>query len=84
MRAGGYIGIGTGIGLALLLGSAVVPLRGQSAAPAFKFHHVHLNTLDSTKAIDFYATNFNAQRGLLGGKVPGACSSPTWTARITP
>jgi len=76
MRAARYIGIGAGIGLTLLIGSAVA-LRGQSS-PAFKFHHVHLNTVDSAKAIDFYATNFNAQRGLLGGKVPGVQAQGKW------
>jgi hypothetical protein len=53
MRAARDIGIGTGIGLALLLGSAVVSLRGQGEVSAFKFHHVHLNTVDPAKAIDF-------------------------------
>jgi len=66
------------MGLALAVCSAVVPLSGQGQPPTFRFHHVHLNTVDATKAIDFYAANFNARRDLLGGKIPGVQAQGKW------
>lgn len=37
----------------------------RAPAPAFRFHHVHLNTVDAKAAIDFYASHFNAERASL-------------------
>jgi catechol 2,3-dioxygenase-like lactoylglutathione lyase family enzyme len=49
-----------------------------AAVPAFRFHHVHLNTTSATKAIDFYTAHFNAQRGLYGGKLPAVVAQGKW------
>ena len=65
------------VGLWLVLGGGLVPpVAAQS--PAFRFHHVHLNTVDPQQAIEFYATHFNAERAALGGTVPGVRAQGKW------
>lgn len=49
--------------------SASVEAASQADAPqTFKFHHVHLNSVDAERAVDFYAKHFNAERALFGGR----------------
>ena len=52
---------------------------GQAPAtpPAFRFHHVHLNTMNTRNAIDFYASHFNAERAALG-TVPAVRAQGKW------
>lgn len=49
-----------------------------SAAPVFRFHHVHLNSVDPEKAIDFYAAHFNATRDRFAGQVPAVRAQGKW------
>ena len=75
-----------GVGMAWLAASRVDSAgQGAPAAPAappaqspFRFHHVHLNTVNAAKAVDFYATHFNAQRGQFGGKIPAVVAQGKW------
>jgi len=48
------------------------------ATPVFHFHHVHLNSVDPEKAIDFYAAHFNATRDRFAGKVPAVRAQGKW------
>ncbi len=48
------------------------------AAPVYRFHHVHLNSVDPDKAIDFYATHFNAVRDRFAGNVPAIRAQGKW------
>ncbi len=65
--------------MALTLAPAGVPAQGGgAAAPAFRFHHVHLNTVNASKAIDFYATNFDAERALFSGTLPAVRAQDKW------
>ena len=50
---------------------------GASAAQAFHFHHVHLNTVNTKAAIDFYAANFNAEKATLDG-LPAVRAQGKW------
>ena len=45
--------------------------------PAFRFHHVHLNTVNARNAIDFYASHFKAERAALG-TVPAVRAQGKW------
>ena len=49
-----------------------------TATPVFRFHHVHLNSVDPDQAIDFYATHFNAARDRFAGKVPAVRAQGKW------
>jgi catechol 2,3-dioxygenase-like lactoylglutathione lyase family enzyme len=64
----------------LWLGSVrAEPAQGGAAVqPAFRLHHVHLNTTNSRGAIDFYATHFNAQRARFAGSVPAVVAQGKW------
>lgn len=46
--------------------------------PVFRFHHVHLNTTNATRAIDFYTTHFNAQSARFAGSVPAVVAQGKW------
>ena len=49
------------VGLTVRAGAGrAVPQSVTTATPVFRFHHVHLNSVDPDKAIDFYAAHFNA------------------------
>jgi catechol 2,3-dioxygenase-like lactoylglutathione lyase family enzyme len=52
----------------------------QAAAPtsAYRFHHVHLNSVNPEAAIDFYATHFNAARDRFQGTVPAVRAQGKW------
>lgn len=54
----------------------------QQNAPAatspYRFHHVHLNTVNARAAIDFYTTHFKAERGMLGRTIPGVNAQGKW------
>ncbi len=65
-----------GLYLVGLWGGLVAPLAAQPQS--FKFHHVHLNTVDPGKAIDFYASHFNAERARFGGKVSAVRAQGKW------
>ncbi len=60
------------------IGSRVSQGQGAPAAPVFRFHHVHLNTVNAQNAIDFYTTHFNAARGMFGGAVPAVVAQGKW------
>lgn len=62
--------------LAGLCAGLGAPVTAQS--PSYRFHHVHLNTVDRRQAIDFYASHFNAERGALDGRVPGVSAQGKW------
>ena len=47
------------------------------AAPSFKFHHVHLNTVNASAAADFYSTHFNAERVDFAGQ-PAVRAQGKW------
>lgn len=66
------------IAMALALAPAGVPAQGGGASPAFRFHHVHLNTVNAGKAIDFYATHFDAERALFAGTLPAVRAQGKW------
>src|SRR5215471_7050076 len=55
----------------------------QQNAPAatpspYRFHHVHLNTLNARAAIDFYAKTFNAESAMFGGTIPAVNAQGKW------
>ncbi|HEX5000702.1 MAG TPA: VOC family protein [Terriglobia bacterium] len=64
-------------------GSGSAGQRAPAAQPAppaspFRFHHVHLNTVNASGAIDFYTTHFKAERGKFGGSVPAVLAQGKW------
>jgi catechol 2,3-dioxygenase-like lactoylglutathione lyase family enzyme len=78
-----------GLAIALLIASAgsrvagaIQQTSGQqpSAAttPVYRFHHVHLNSVNPEAAIDFYATHFNATRDRFEGKAPAVKAQGKW------
>lgn len=82
----GFGGIGLALGLAVAAGgywagygaSAQGPQPAAPRGPAYRFHHVHLNTVNAARAIDFYTTHFKAERGSYGGKVPAVSAQGKW------
>ncbi|MEO8306659.1 MAG: VOC family protein [Pseudomonadota bacterium] len=69
------------VALAALLTTSAAQVSAASGAAAdaqvFHFHHVHLNTVNAAAAIDFYATNFNAERAALNG-MPAVRAQGKW------
>lgn len=65
------LSVGAGAGGAIAQSPVTPP-------PMFRFHHVHLNSVDPEKAIDFYATHFNAARDRFAGKVPAVRAQGKW------
>ncbi len=73
-----------------LLFSSVVCARGfneQEAKPApppalempeAHFHHLHLNTLDPSAAIDFYTSKFDCERAKFAGLLDGVWAQKSW------
>ena len=51
--------------------------QSPATPPAFRFHHVHLNTVSARNAIDFYARHFNVERAALG-RVPALRAQGKW------
>ena len=67
------------VGLTVRAGAGrAVPQSVTTATPVFRFHHVHLNSVDPDKAIDFYATHFNAARDRFAGRVPAVRAQGKW------
>jgi catechol 2,3-dioxygenase-like lactoylglutathione lyase family enzyme len=64
--------------MAARAGGARAVQQNATAAPVFRFHHVHLNSVDPDKAIDFYAAHFNAARDSFAGKVPAVRAQGKW------
>lgn len=58
------------------------PTAGQQKpsedASAYRFHHVHLNSVDPDAAIDFYTAHFNAARDRFAGTVPAVRAQGKW------
>lgn len=42
------------------------------------FHHVHLNTTDPAKAIDFYTSKFDCEKAKFGGVMDAVKAQDTW------
>jgi catechol 2,3-dioxygenase-like lactoylglutathione lyase family enzyme len=57
---------------------AAVRQNAGATLPVFRFHHVHLNSVDPEKAIDFYAAHFNAARDRFAGRVPAVRAQGKW------
>lgn len=51
---------------------------GPAATSGYRFHHVHLNTVNARAAIDFYATTFKAERAMFGGTIPAVSAQGKW------
>src|SRR5262245_14822526 len=49
-----------------------------SAAQNAHFHHVHLNTTDPAKAIDFYASKFDCEKAKFGGVMDAVKAQDLW------
>jgi catechol 2,3-dioxygenase-like lactoylglutathione lyase family enzyme len=49
-----------------------------TATPVYRFHHVHLNSVNPAAAIEFYATHFNAARDRFQGQVPAVRTDGKW------
>jgi catechol 2,3-dioxygenase-like lactoylglutathione lyase family enzyme len=52
--------------------------RDSETTPVYRFHHVHLNSVNPDAAIDFYAAHFNATRDRFQGKVPAVRAAGKW------
>jgi catechol 2,3-dioxygenase-like lactoylglutathione lyase family enzyme len=48
------------------------------AAQTAHFHHVHLNTTDPTKAIDFYASKFDCEKAKFAGVMDAVKAQDVW------
>jgi len=59
----------------MLLASACAWL---GAAQTAHFHHVHLNTTDPAKAIDFYTGKFDCEKAKFGGVVDAVKAQDVW------
>jgi catechol 2,3-dioxygenase-like lactoylglutathione lyase family enzyme len=62
------------------LGAAAITAqqRGAAVPSPYRFHHVHLNTVNARAAIDFYTTHFKAERGMFGGTLPAVSAQGKW------
>ncbi len=63
------------LGLSALIGQQNAPAAPPSG---YRFHHVHLNTINARAAIDFYTTQFKAERGMFGGTMPAVQAQGKW------
>lgn len=67
---------------AAALGMFGVRSMGQTAPAAkamtYRFHHVHLNTVNVNSAITFYTTHFKAERSQFAGKIPAVLAQGKW------
>jgi catechol 2,3-dioxygenase-like lactoylglutathione lyase family enzyme len=52
--------------------------RTSDGSPLYRFHHVHLNSVNPDAAIDFYAAHFNAKRDRFRGQVPAVNAQGKW------
>lgn len=64
--------------LAARAGGAGAVQQAAAAPPVYRFHHVHLNSVDPDKAIAFYAAHFNAVRDAFAGRVPAVRAQGKW------
>ena len=67
-----------GVLLALCLAFGAISAQQPATPSPYRFHHVHLNTVNARAAIDFYATTFKAERGMLGGTIPAVNAQGKW------
>jgi catechol 2,3-dioxygenase-like lactoylglutathione lyase family enzyme len=70
------------ISIALALGAAAPALTGgdgpASRMPEAHFHHLHLNTLDPSAAIDFYVSKFNCEKAKFAGFQEAVWTQRSW------
>src|SRR5262245_51191890 len=49
-----------------------------SQFPEAHFHHLHLNTLDTKAAIDFYTSKFDCEKAKFAGLMDAVWSQKSW------
>jgi catechol 2,3-dioxygenase-like lactoylglutathione lyase family enzyme len=59
-------------------GGQAVQQTPADASTVYRFHHVHLNSVNPEAAIDFYAAHFNAARDRFLGKLPAVRAQEKW------
>lgn len=57
---------------------AQAPATTPAAAPAARFHHVHLNSVDPAAAVDFYTSKFKARKERFAGLAEGVWTGDSW------
>lgn len=66
----------TGVGCVLL--AAGMAALAQGPLPLAQFHHLHLNTVDSEAAINFYTTHFDCEKAKFAGTMDAVRAQKSW------
>jgi catechol 2,3-dioxygenase-like lactoylglutathione lyase family enzyme len=56
----------------------VLPLLRAADAPPAHFHHLHLNTTDPAKAIEFYTNTFDCEKARFAGVMDAVWAQKSW------
>ena len=62
----------------LLAAAAMTCAAGLAAAQSAHFHHIHLNTTDPAKAIDFYTAKFDCEKAKFAGVMDAVKAQDVW------
>jgi len=66
------------LGVATGARQGTTPVGDQTETPAVRFHHVHFNTTDRSKAIEFFSSRFAAERAMFSAQQEAVRTDRGW------
>lgn len=62
----------------VFVAAALITAGAHAQEPPAHFHHVHLNSTDPAKAIDFYTSKFDCEKAKFAGSVDAVWAQKSW------